>query len=191
MSASKRKISLEQGVSFTELLIILPFLIIVITGIIEYGIGLRNMEHLTASARHAARYSAARAGNTGLLCTHPGADINTLNCTDTLALSPISSDLSVQYYAKWAACDSINRSAGMSMDDWNVNVTIPSTAGAPDLLDSVATPSGQIVRVNVSYGASARFCILCVGNFRFLDAVGLTGSSVGSTSAFALEGTCS
>jgi len=206
-----REANSERGVSLLELALILPLLLVFITGIIDYGVSIKTIKSLSSAAKTGARYAAAQsaaqsATGVAVKCSaETSLSLDTKNCDQILASSYADS---IEYFAKWATCDSLNR-ADLGGEDWQVKVDVKDGAAAASLtpgiarvlaaepgsvsLDDYSIPSGKVVKVTAQRDAAAgRFCIICLDLIlNKFKAPSLDNSVLQSTSAFALEGICS
>ena len=169
----------QRGVSLLELALILPLIVIFITGIIDYGTGIRTVKRLSFAAKTGARYAASQSAS------------GTFACGAAVSGSCQGSGDTVTGLGKWAACESLNE-AGLTGDDWEVEVEVADAANAGLLQPSLSNPSGQVVRVTAKRRADAgRFCIVCAD--QILSSFGSNSpdsSVIKSVSTFALEGSC-
>lgn len=180
-----------------ELAFMLPLILILVLGVIDFGLGTSEAKQVALSSKAGARFAASQSaqvdsGSPLILPCNPSIDLATTSCQAIVGggFSTAITD-TVGYMAKWAACDSL-RKAGLDLSHYDVfvdieNASVPLEPAAYDSSVSSGTV-GQTVRVETRRSPSAPdFCFICIeGFFRS----GNQSSLIASSSTFALEGTC-
>lgn len=191
--AWRKRAGAEDGLGLLEFAIILPVLVLLVVGLIDYGNLIREMNTLSLVARDAARVAATHArtarnttpGEVPVMCENPAVPLSSVDCGGNAA------QLQIQAYnpgaasttpdpidvaAKKASCVAI-RAAGLNPADFNVT---------PIVVDEAESGSSWVaneLRLRIEIKPEARNCVLCWGNI--LSGVPLRGDSV-----FVLEDQC-
>ncbi len=186
----KRNLKNQLGVSLFELTIIAPVLIVLVTGAIHYGLGIRTVQSISAAARQGARLAAQKSSDALIPCQHSAA--TSLSCSQTLATTGATfSGLSVEFYGKLGACEFLSQNVpAADLDNWDVSVTVDDDP-VIDLLVGTNTPAPieKSARVLVSRNATADptgfYCVIC------FEDLALETGNIAVQSGFLLEAECS
>jgi hypothetical protein len=195
MSGMKRGAVEEAGLGMLEFAIILPVLVVIVAGLVDYGNLIRELNTLSLIARDAARTAAAHAraarntspGEQEVYCVHPtvpltavacNADQDALRIREYEAANPDQTPDSVQMAAKKAACLGLQR-AQLPAGDFQVTPTISDES---EVAGNAGTFTAKVIRVEVLRTAGET-CLLCWG--RMLSQTPLRGDGV-----FVLEDRC-
>ena len=187
------RIKNQRGVSLFELVLIVPVFIVLVTGAIDYGLGIRTVQDISSAARQGARLAAQRTGDNiyeaaPLACD--GGGIDAISCTDALAIAAPASDgrASVSLFAKIGACEYLSHTvADDDLNNWDVSVVVTDDADI-ELLPGTQTPPEQTVTVTVERRVDADptgfFCVIC------FEDLALETSTIAVRSGFLLEAQC-
>lgn len=155
----------ESGVSITELAIVLPVLVILITGIIDVGIGLRDIQVVTDAARN----SALRASRS--ILTRPNLVADPPQCTSENISTSISeftdcteksvANLTRIQTSAWTeACHYLDET-GLDKSMWRIGVRV-----ANELEDNQAV---GLVTVRIEAVEDRQNCFFCATPFAITE----------------------
>ena len=187
MSFLNRSFISQRGISLMELALILPLLLVFITGIIDYGLGIRAVNRLATAASTGARYAVSQSSD-GVACSSAG--VEEAPCADILSNS---FGPSITYFAKYSACQSLN-DEGLAGDGWQVLVSVDDAPNATLIKPSLvqADQKAQTVKVTAQRDPdTGRFCLVCLDKIAANFQIGeLKSSVIKSVSTFALNREC-
>jgi len=181
----------EKGVSFIEMAISLPLIVIFVAGIIDYGVGLRTINSISAAsragARFAAKHSAPVFNMSGVVANPPACGTGVAGGQCSGPNANISVNASITDAAFQAACNYLHNDGLGS--GFLVDVDIENTTVA-NLQASISNPNPTTIKVTVrkdSGGdANAKFCLVCAEHF----VPGMKADSIKSEATFLLDGSC-
>lgn len=165
----------ERGASILEFALLLPFVAIIISAIVDYGLSLRRTEVLANAARHGARAAAAYARDNDGSFTCPG-----LLRPDPSCAIPLTLDCSHPLHKRTIECLGARETAryldqnGLSATDWQISAQTCRAQSAGGL-------APDMIQVAVRRAPESKDCILCWFTIDFERA----------DASFALEGNCS
>jgi TadE-like protein len=113
--------SLERGAALLELALVLPLLLLMAVGVVNFGTALREKQIIIEAARYGARRAAAE----GKPCDSSG---TFERCDQVLANIP--STLEVRGLGMYYACQSLDEGR-LTPNDWEVNSDIDTTGIMP------------------------------------------------------------
>ena len=140
----------ERGVSFVELAIFLPVLLLIIAGVVDYGFALREVQVIASAAREGARIAASHSRVNKVPCSDKKSPVTGVACDGTLKIANTDP---VDVTAKKSACSFI-RTSGLTSTDWLVTAAVP----APVIEDATAF---DVVTVSIERNPKSNACILC------------------------------
>ncbi len=175
----------EDGVSFIELAISLPLIVVFVAGVIDFGIGMRSLSSISsasrAGARFAAKHSSPSPNNPIPFC---GGEINNYSCSGNLI--QVGSSSSITHAARDAACNYL-KNDGLS-DGFLVDVSIESSG--VNLEQSISSPDPRSIRVTVKKDLGgdpdSKFCLVCAEKFL----PGMKAKNIKSKADYILDGGC-
>lgn len=147
----------QEGVSFVELAIALPLMVLILAGMMDFGLALQEVQYISDSARHGARIAAEHSfvspTEAPKACT---SDLSFRCSTSKDNPLPISEFDAIDYIAKASTCNHITQSRGDS-GDWDVNAIVngPISEGDADVSSEFYT-----ITVVVKKDAS-KSCVIC------------------------------
>ncbi len=150
----------ERGVSLLELAIVIPVIVLIVAGIVDYGFALREIQLISSASREGARIAAAHsrinhmAGGVRLPCKSGKSPASGVRC-DAADLTVQPTD-PVANAAQKGAC-SFMKNSGLNLGDWSVESDVP---------DSVEFEGAKfdVVTVKIKKKTEATKCILCWGS---------------------------
>lgn len=164
-----KRCSDEQGVSLLEFALGIPFIIVVVAGLIDVGFALRRSDVIANAARQGALTAAAVSGD-----------------------APVGAPFTCGALATQAVANTQNylQAAGLDLTDWVVGpIQVAPNPPGPVFLDFVEDPgtsnevTGKTITVSVEPSGTQRGCILCLTNY-------VAAIKPRAQSVFALETPC-
>ncbi len=184
-----------HGASLTEFAIVLPILLVVISGVVDYGLSLQRLAVISTAAREGARAAAAYSledGDSGKpgfperFCpgTFRPPDQKYCNLNSPAYANCESRPNTLECLAQNTA-ENFLSSAGLHVDDWEVSTETCIAAEPPPSAGEVPDPPGSFkaVRVSIHRRPGIKPCIIC-----YLTPLGIDVESV--STLHKLEGDC-
>lgn len=181
----------EKGVSMLELSVILPLLIIMIAGVIDFGIAFRSLNNLSTAARSGARAAAKfslPATPPPNITYHPCDRGMVLNC-NTMRTAPAHSVAEAAAKASCSYLDSQGLVRTVSNGQEEYVVEISWDHNAANLRSSLSNPGNQKITVEIKRNSTldnTRYCLVCADTF----VPGLKSENIRGKASFMLDGQC-
>lgn len=166
----------DRGLSLLELALILPVIIILISGILEYGWALREIQSASFSAREGSRLAASYSHAGNMSCDNGPTPPSPISCESFNGNYEIRTGDSVIVAANKATCASLQNSR-LDLADWQVKTEIRKICEDRSLF--------YLANVQIDQSPGANSCLLC-----WRRIISVPTSNYHSESSFALEGRC-
>lgn len=138
-----------SGISIVELALILPVIILLIVGLVDYGSSLREIQVISQAARDGARAGSAHPRVfPGIACAATDTPLSTIDCT---IQSQILGSDPVVNAAKKATCNSLLTSKASG--SWDISAEVSCL--------TEDSSKFQLLKVKIQQSASGSSCLLC------------------------------